>query len=172
DVAEHFFKFMFTQVSLTDRTLHRLVQEVNRVDFPLAVFDAAPRLLVREDGRQRHLETRVTIRVFMVHLETDRDRDVRWITRCELCFEDSAVGRADLPPGKDPCAALAASVVDGLRGKLASSFAYAPALRRSSGRVDEARRDLIDRSIAEGIAVMEKSENRPAAAAGSAPGER
>src|SRR6185369_1231658 len=125
DVAEHFFKFMFTQVSLTDRTLHRLVQEVNRVDFPLAVFDAAPRLLVREDGRQRHLETRVTIRVFMVHLETDRDRDVRWITRCELCFEDSAVGRADLPPGKDPCAALAASVVDGLRGKLASSFAYA-----------------------------------------------
>ena len=142
------------------------------MDFPLAVFDAAPRLLVREDGRQRHLETRVTIRVFMVHLETDRDRDVRWITRCELCFEDSAVGRADLPPGKDPCAALAASVVDGLRGKLASSFAYAPALRRSSGRVDEARRDLIDRSIAEGIAVMEKSENRPAAAAGSAPGER
>src|SRR5262245_35551642 len=63
DVAEHFFKFMFTQVSQTDRTLHRLVQEVKRVDFPLAVFDAAPRLLARENGGQRHLETRVTIRV-------------------------------------------------------------------------------------------------------------
>jgi hypothetical protein len=149
DVAEQFFKHLFTQVPRTERTLERLVQDEGRSDFPLAAFDARPRILASSSGRERLVETLVSVRLFMVHVERDRERDLRWVSRSELCFEDSAVGRSVLVPSQGPVVALASSVVDGLRGKIALSFAHSPVLRRTSGKIDEPRRDLIDRSISE-----------------------
>jgi len=147
DIAQGFFKHMFSQVPATERNLLGVVQEVNRADFPLAAIDAVPRLLVGEGGKTRCIETLVTVRLFMVHLDGDRERNLRWVTRCELFFEDSAIGEACLGPGRDAVSALSASVLAALRGKIAASFTQAPELKRPSGRIDEPRRDLIDRSI-------------------------
>ena len=149
DVVESFFRFMFTQVPWTERSLARIVEEVNREEFPLAAVDASPRLIT-DAGKGRWIETVVTIRLFMVRVEGDRDRNLRWVTRCELLYEDAAVGRAPFAQDGDAPAALARSVLDALRGKIAVSFTRTPAIRRSSGRLEEPRRDLIDRSISEG----------------------
>ena len=147
DVVEVFFKYMFSQVPCTERGLRRLVQEMNREDFALAAVDVTPRILVEGGGKARALEVDLTLRLFMVHVETDRERNLRWMTRCELCFEDAAVGRCVLDPETAPPAALAAATLDALKGKIAVSFSQTPALRRPSGKIDEPRRELIERSI-------------------------
>ncbi len=149
DVADQFFKYTFKRLPDTERSLHRIVQEVNRTDFPLVVVDAVPRLVGPPGSRGEEIETVVTVRLFTVHVEGDRDVDLRWVTRCELCFEDSASGRAPWYPGLDPVAAMSASLVDALRGKIALSFTHSPALRRPSGTIEEPRQELIGRSIAE-----------------------
>jgi len=81
DVAEQFFRYLFTQVPSTELTLHRIVHEVNREDFLLAVFDVVPRLLTRQGKKDRQFETLVTVRLFMLHIEGDRDRGLRCVTR-------------------------------------------------------------------------------------------
>ncbi len=147
DVVEQFFKYMFSQIPSTERSLHSIVQEVNREDFPLAAVDATTRFLKSKMGTTRALETLVTLRLFMVHVDGDRERNLRWVKRCELCFEDSAVGRSVLQSGTDLPMALSASVLDALRGKIARSFTHTPALRRPSGKIEEPRRDLMGRSL-------------------------
>jgi hypothetical protein len=173
DVVEQFFKFTFTQVPFTERSLHQLVQEVNRSEFPLAAVDASPRVLQKPNGGARMVETQVSLRLFMVHLEADRDRNLRWVSRCELSFEDSAVGRSPLIAGSSVSSAVAASVLDAFRGKIAVSFTHTPALRRPSGKIDEPRRDLIDRSISASAAAPAEDGRPPAAAEpGAAPATR
>ncbi|MGH9361109.1 MAG: hypothetical protein ACRD2T_04275, partial [Thermoanaerobaculia bacterium] len=145
DAAEEFFKQMFLQPPDTERSLHRVVQEENRAVFPLIAFDAVPRLAAPPGSRERAVETRVSLRLFIIQAEADRQRDLRWVTRCELLYEDTALGRAALGSRTDPARALAASVNDALRGKLAPSFALSPVLRRDTGRIDEPRLDLLGR---------------------------
>jgi hypothetical protein len=147
DVAERFFQFLFSQPSQTERTLARLVEEVRRADFPLVTFNAVPRMMVR--GGERRLSTLVEVRVFMIHLEGDPERDLRWVARCELVYEDSAVGEASFRDPSGLPSALASSVLDALRGKIAVSFARSPALRRASGRIEEPRTQLIEESISQ-----------------------
>ncbi len=171
DVVEQFFKFTFSQVPFTERSLDRLVQEVNRSEFPLAAVDASPRVLKKTDGSARLVETQVSLRLFMVHIETDRERNLRWVSRCELSFEDSAVGRSPLLPGGSATSAIADSVLDAFRGKIAVSFTHAPALRRPSGKIDEPRRDLIDRSISAAPSGEPFEGRRPSPAAEPPGGE-
>jgi hypothetical protein len=163
DPAESFFKFMFSQVPWTERSLQGIVEEVNREEFPLAALDASPRIVRETDGKGRWMETLVSLRLFLVRVESDRDRNRRWVTRCELFYEDQAVGRAPCPPGGDAVGALSASVLDALRGKIALGFTRTPAVRRASGKLDEPRRDLIDRSLSEPAPAPERE---PSAAPG------
>ncbi len=149
DVSDQFFKYMFKRLPETERSLHRIVQEINRTDFPLVVVNAVPRFVGPAGGRGEEIETVVTVRLFTVHVEGDRDVDLRWVTRCELCYEDSASGRAPWHPGSDPVAAMSGSLLDALRGKIALSFTQSPVLRRVSGTIEEPRQELIGLSIAE-----------------------
>ena len=169
DVAERFFQFLFSQPPQTERALAQLVEEVRRADFPLFAFNAVPRMLVR--GGERRLSTLVEVRAFMVHLEGEPERDLRWVARCELIYEDVAVGEA---PVRDPSglpSALASSVLGALRGKIAVSFARSPALRRPSGRIEEPRTELIEESISQATPEAMRAPLSPTSAApgGGAP---
>jgi len=162
DVVEQFFKYMFSQTPTTERSLHRIVQYINRKDFPLAVVNAGIRIIQEEGEGDRAVETLVTVRLFMVHADGDRNRNLRWVSRCELCYEDSAVGRCLLASGITVESALSASVLDALRGKIAVSFTHTPTLRRPSGKIEEPRRDLIGRSLSE-VATRRKGTGVPLA---------
>jgi hypothetical protein len=170
DVADQFFRYMFAQVPASERSLQQIVLEVSREDFPLASVDAVPRLLVEAGGKGRALEVLLTLRFFMVHVASDRERNLRWVTRCEPFFEDAAVGRCLLAPDTPLAAALGAATLDALRGKIAVSVSQAPALRRPSGRIDEPRRELLDRSISTAFKVEAPgSAETPAGPKGDVP---
>ena len=85
------------------------------------------------------LQCRLDLRAFKTKIEPGDDRGAPNLTRCEMVFEDAAVGTVPIRMFKVPEEAVRAAIINALRNRIAVNFCLNPALQleedQRTGRV-------------------------------------